>query len=84
MIDDILNLYEHQSSINPNMPMRGILYMADVYNSTNRPQSEAPPEFPLMRYDSKGALLFGTYEIEELRCDTNKGSAQIYKEQMIW
>lgn len=26
-----LNLYEHQSSYNPNMPLRGFLYFADLY-----------------------------------------------------
>ena len=31
LIDDILNLYEHQSTKNPNMPLRGVLYMADEY-----------------------------------------------------
>ena len=31
LIGDILNLYEHQSSYNPNMPIRGLLYLADVY-----------------------------------------------------
>lgn len=31
LIDDILNLYEHQSTYNPNMPARGLLYLADLY-----------------------------------------------------
>lgn len=31
LIDDILNLYEHQSTKNPNMPLRGVLYMANEY-----------------------------------------------------
>lgn len=31
LISDILNLYEHQSTFNPNMPARGFLYLADVY-----------------------------------------------------
>lgn len=31
LIDDILNLYEHQSTYNPNMPVRGFLYIADLY-----------------------------------------------------
>lgn len=28
LIGDILNLYEHQSTVNPNMPVRGFLYFA--------------------------------------------------------
>lgn len=31
IVDDYLNLYEHQSSFNPNMPLRGLLYIADLY-----------------------------------------------------
>lgn len=31
MIDDIMNLWEHQSTWNPNMPLRGLFYMADEY-----------------------------------------------------
>ena len=31
ILDEYLNLYEHQSTVNPNMPMRGLLYMADLY-----------------------------------------------------
>lgn len=31
LIDDILNLYEHQSTYNPNMPVRGFLYLAEIY-----------------------------------------------------
>ena len=32
LIDCNMNLYEHQSSINPNMPLRGLLYLAQLYN----------------------------------------------------
>ena len=31
LIYDVLNLYEHQSTDNPNMALRGFLYMADLY-----------------------------------------------------
>lgn len=31
IIGNMLNLYEHQSTFNPNMPLRGMLYFADVY-----------------------------------------------------
>lgn len=34
-----LNLYEHQSSYNPNMPLRGFLYFADLYRQLI-PESE--------------------------------------------
>ena len=31
IIDDILNIYEHQSTKNKNMPIRGLLYLAELY-----------------------------------------------------
>ena len=31
LIEDVMNLYEHQSSSNPNMPLRGLLYIAMLY-----------------------------------------------------
>lgn len=31
LIDDVLNLYEHQASFNPNMSLRGFFYLADSY-----------------------------------------------------
>lgn len=33
VIDKSLNLYEHQSSYNPNMPLRGFLYFASLYQT---------------------------------------------------
>lgn len=31
LIGGTLNLYEHQSSVNPNMPLRGLFYIANLY-----------------------------------------------------
>ena len=31
IIADVMNLYEQQSTINPNMPLRGFLYQAELY-----------------------------------------------------
>lgn len=33
IISNYLNLYEHQSSINPNMPIRGLNYFATIYRT---------------------------------------------------
>ena len=30
LISDTLNLYEHQSTVNPNMPLRGLLYFTNM------------------------------------------------------
>lgn len=32
LIDCNMNLYEHQSTYNPNMPLRGLIYFAQLYN----------------------------------------------------
>ena len=31
LIKDVMNLYEHQSSVNPNMPLRGLIYISMLY-----------------------------------------------------
>lgn len=33
IIDCRMNLYEHQSSVNPNMPLRGLLYFSKMYET---------------------------------------------------
>lgn len=33
LINDVMNLYEAQSTDNPNMPLRGVLYFAQLYQS---------------------------------------------------
>lgn len=32
LFQDIIALYEHQSSINPNMPLRGLMYFAEMFS----------------------------------------------------
>jgi len=31
LVKDVLNLYEHQSTFSPNLPLRGLFYFADLY-----------------------------------------------------
>lgn len=33
LIDSEMNLFEHQSSVNPNMPLRGLMYFAKLYQT---------------------------------------------------
>lgn len=33
IIDFVMNLYEHQSTYNPNMPLRGLFYFARLYEA---------------------------------------------------
>lgn len=34
LFTDKMNLYEHQSSVNPNMPFRGFIYLSKLYHKT--------------------------------------------------
>lgn len=40
LITDVLNLYEHQSTVNPNMPFRGFLYFAALYRKLFKEQND--------------------------------------------
>ncbi len=41
MICGYVNLYEHQSTVNPNMPIRDLFYIADMYKAiTMRPEND--------------------------------------------
>ena len=31
LMQDVMNLYEHQSTFSPNLPLRGLLYFSDLY-----------------------------------------------------
>lgn len=40
IFDRTLNMYEHQSTYNPNMPLRGLFYFADIYRKIiERPEA---------------------------------------------
>ena len=41
VISGYVNLYEHQSTVNPNMPIRDLFYIADMYKAiTMRPEND--------------------------------------------
>lgn len=40
IFDQTLNVFEQQSTINPNMPLRGLFYFADLYRKIIRPHSK--------------------------------------------
>lgn len=55
LVGEMLNLYEHQSSRNPNMPMRGFLYLARNFESYTQQNSlnlysSVLQKFPLPQY----------------------------------
>lgn len=39
LIYDELSLYEHQSTVNPNMPLRDLLYVADIYSGLTKEEN---------------------------------------------
>ena len=61
LVSGTLNLYEHQSTYNPNMPMRGLLYYAKLYekiiarNNINIYGSSAKT-FPFPQQDRKSVV----------------------------
>ena len=55
VIDSELNLYEHQSSVNKNMPIRGLIYLTELYKgyierNKLRIYNETPVKLPFPRY----------------------------------
>ena len=40
IVDNEMNLYEQQSSFNPNMPLRGLLYFSQLYNAHLKSKGE--------------------------------------------
>ena len=55
IIDHVMNLYEHQSTLSPNLPLRGLLYFADLYRAHIEPvkrrlYSETPLLIPTPQY----------------------------------
>ena len=39
LIKDVMNLYEYQSSVNPNMPLRGLIYICMLYQGYLEPNN---------------------------------------------
>jgi len=33
LLDSQMNLFEHQSTVNPNMPLRGLMYFGQLYQN---------------------------------------------------
>lgn len=55
MIGDVMNLYEHQSSFSPNLPLRGLLYFASLYRENIGPvkrklYTDSPLYIPFPKY----------------------------------
>lgn len=49
LIDEEMNLYEHQSTVNPNMPLRGLLYLTDLLRGISKRTESDSMEVPESR-----------------------------------
>ena len=61
-----MNLYEHQSSYNPNMPLRSLIYFAQQYNIYTEKRklnlfSSTLQKIPAPRYSITVAIAVGTW-----------------------
>ena len=55
IIDDIMSLYEHQSTYSPNLPLRGLFYFSAMYRNYIEPMkqqlyTESPFQIPFPVY----------------------------------
>lgn len=55
MIDDVMSLYEHQSTYSPNLPLRGLFYFSAMYRDYIEPMkqqlyTESPLQIPFPVY----------------------------------
>ena len=57
IFDSSLSLYEHQSTYNPNMPLRGLLYFADLYRKI-LPNTESLYMSKLVRIPAPKYIVF--------------------------
>ena len=67
LIHNILNLYEHQSTFNPNMALRGLLYLSDEYRRYIATEELNLYSSKLMRIPMPQYFIFynGLREVEE-------------------
>lgn len=63
-----LNLYEHQSSYNPNMPLRGLMYFADLYRQLI-PESERLYGQTLVKIPTPKYIVFYNGSNEKMNLD---------------
>ncbi len=68
MVSRTINLYEHQSSFNPNMPLRGFLYFADLYRQLI-PESEKLYSRTLLKIPTPKYIVFYNGETDMKEAD---------------
>lgn len=65
LIADVLNIYEHQSSYNPNMPFREFLYLSDVYRKYVQQRNLNPYSSTLLKLPMPQCIVFYNGRKEE-------------------
>ena len=70
MISDQLNLYEHQSTFSPNMPLRGLHYFARQYEGMAVRQKEELYSSTLLKLPTPEYIIFYNGKREQADCTT--------------
>ena len=89
LVDFQLNLYEHQSTWNPNMPLRNLFYAAKEYQVLTRDQSLYAPQLVKIPTPNFGVFYNGDKEIDvykrqaEGRPSPHPGDPQRYEDQQL-
>lgn len=71
LVGTSLNLYEHQSKYNPNMPLRGLLYFADLYRKMIR-GSEKIYSSSILKIPNPRFIVFYNGDISKMKSDVEK------------
>ena len=69
LIRNVMNLYEHQSTFNPNIPVRGLMYFADMYKAYMSSRHLAPYSSVQIKLPTPQYIVFynGTRKEEDVR-----------------
>ena len=80
LIQDVLNLYEHQSTKNPNMPLRGLFYISSLFRGYLKENELDPYSSALLKLPTPRYIVFynGTQE------DTSSSTMEPRKSRIGW
>lgn len=73
LIEDVMNLYEGQSSWNPSMPLRGLFYISQIYQGYVKEQHLDIYSSVLLRIPTPKYVVFYSYFVEQVRRNLREG-----------
>lgn len=71
LVGTSLNLYEHQSKYNPNMPLRGLLYFADLYRKIIQ-RDEKIYSSSILKIPNPKFIVFYNGDTSKMKSDVEK------------